>query len=155
LTNIFIELSVQIAKPVTMDALYREPTNVTPYISLDPNSGLFFIEGRSIPENAEMFYASVLTWLDQLVANPPASVQVSINLDFLNIASSKRLLFAMYKLYEAQAKGCRVSIKWYYDVSDKDMLEVGMDYSQMVEHIPFEYIALNSHKTIIPTLKVG
>jgi hypothetical protein len=138
-----------------MDALYREPTNVTPYIYLDPNSGLFFIEGRSIPENAEMFYSAVLTWLDQLVASPPASVQVSINLDFMNIASSKRLLFAMYKLYEAQAKGCRVTVKWYYDVNDKDMLEVGMDYSQMVEQIPFEYIALKSHKTIIPTLKVG
>jgi hypothetical protein len=138
-----------------MDALYREPTNVTPYIYLDPNSGLFFIEGRSIPENAEMFYSAVLTWLDQLVVSPPASVQVSINLDFMNIASSKRLLFAMYKLYEAQAKGCRVTVKWYYDVNDKDMLEVGMDYAQMVEQIPFEYIALNSHKTIIPTLKVG
>jgi len=138
-----------------MDALYRQPTNVTPYISFNAKTGLLFIEGRSIPENAEMYYAGVLSWLEELVANPPESIQLSINLDFLNIASSKRLLFAMYKLNEAREKGCKVSVKWYYDKRDQDMLEVGMDYAQMVDCIPFQYVELTSELTIIPSLKVG
>lgn len=138
-----------------MDTLYREPTNVTPYVAFNAETGLLFIEGRSIPENAEMYYAGILNWLDKLIVDPPAVIELSVNLDFLNIASSKRLLFAMYRLNEAREKGSHVHIKWYYDMRDQDMLEVGMDYSQMVDKIPFQFVPLTTELSIFPTLKVG
>ena len=127
-----------------MEILYREPTNVTPLISFNPNTGEFVIQGRSIPENAEMFYSSILGWLDCLCQDPPVKMVMTVKLEFLNIASSKRLLFMLYRMIEAKDKGCRVMVKWCYDERDQDMLEVGEDYSQMASEIPFEFVAYDT-----------
>lgn len=137
-----------------MEILYREPTNVTPLISFNPESGDFIIKGRSIPENAEMFYSSILGWLDCLCSEPPVKIVLTVQLEFLNIASSKRLLFILYRLIEAQQNGCRVMVKWCFDERDQDMQEVGEDYSQMVSEIPFEMIRFDS-KSMRGGLKVG
>lgn len=137
-----------------MEILYREPTNVTPYISFNPESGEFVIKGRSIPENAEMFYSSILGWLDCLCEDPPVKIVLTLQLEFLNIASSKRLLFILYRMIEARDKGSRVMVKWCYDERDQDMLEVGEDYAQMVSDIPFEFVAYD-HKTLNQSMKVS
>lgn len=137
-----------------MEILYREPTNVTPLVSFNPGNGEFIIKGRSIPENAEMFYSSILGWLDCLCQDPPVKIVLSVQIEFLNIASSKRLLFVLYRLLEAREKGCRVMVRWCYDERDEDMLEVGEDYAQMLSEIPFEFIAFDS-KSMRPVLKVG
>jgi hypothetical protein len=137
-----------------MEILYREPTNVTPLISFNPESGEFVMKGRSIPENAEMFYSSILGWLDCLCQDPPVKVVLTVQLEFLNIASSKRLLFILYRLIEAKENGCRVMVKWCYDERDQDMQEVGEDYSQMVSEIPFEFVIYDS-TSMRKDLKVG
>lgn len=137
-----------------MEILYREPTNVTPLISFNPKNGEFVIEGRSIPENAEMFYSSILGWLDCVCEEPPVKIVLNVKLEFLNIASSKRLLFILYKMIEVQEKGCRVMVRWCYDERDLDMLEVGEDYATMVSEIPFEFLAYDA-KSMQSNLKVG
>lgn len=137
-----------------MEILYREPTNVTPLINFNPTSGEFVIKGRSIPENAEMFYSSILGWLDCLCEEPPHKIVLNVQLEFLNIASSKRLLFILYRMMELQEKGCRVMTKWCYDERDHDMLEVGEDYATMVGGIPFEFVALDAEH-MRPNRKVG
>lgn len=137
-----------------MEILYREPTNVTPLVSFNPENGEFLMQGRSIPENAEMFYSSILGWLDCLCTEPPHKVVLTVQLEFLNIASSKRMLFIFYKMMEAQENGCRVMVKWCYDERDQDMLEVGEDYAQMVNGIPFEFVSFDA-KGMIPKRKVS
>ncbi len=137
-----------------MEILYRDPTNVTPYVSFNPESGEFVIKGRSIPENAEMFYSSILGWLECLCDDPPVKIVLTLQLEFLNIASSKRLLFILYRLLEARAKGSRVMVRWCYDERDQDMLEVGEDYAQMVTDIPFEYVSYDG-KSMMQSMKVS
>ncbi|TVR38108.1 MAG: DUF1987 domain-containing protein [Cryomorphaceae bacterium] len=144
MNNQFSDIDVQLVKRTAMEILYREPTNVTPLISFNPESGDFIIQGRSIPENAEMFYSSILGWLDCLCQDPPLKIVLTVELEFLNIASSKRLLFVLYRLLEARSKGCRVMVRWCYDRRDEDMLEVGKDYSQMVSDIPFEFLVYDA-----------
>ena len=39
-----------------MDAVNIEPSTKTPKVCLDAGSGVFEIEGRSIPENSTEFY---------------------------------------------------------------------------------------------------
>lgn len=102
-----------------------------------------------------MFYSSILGWLDCLCEDPPHKIVLNVQLEFLNIASSKRLLFILYRMMEAQEKGCLVMTKWCYDERDQDMLEVGEDYATMVSGIPFEFIALDASRMRPSNLKVG
>ena len=50
-----------------MNTLCIKETEDTPLIHYDPNSGIFKIEGNSIPENAYLFYDPILIWLDKYI----------------------------------------------------------------------------------------
>lgn len=123
-----------------MENLFIKSTALTPEVSFDFSAGDFSIKGKSIPEDAEEFYGPVLKWMDRFMEEPSSNVHLTIELEFFNISSSKRILFLMYKLNELANKGTNVKISWNYKENDDDMFEVGQDYAFMV-NIPFEFNA--------------
>lgn len=123
----------------TMEILVRRPTKTTPYVQLDPKAGVYLIAGRSIPIDAELFYRPVLNWLDRFAENPPPRIEFCFRFDFFNIASSKRILFILYKLADLRTKGCKVNVRWMYEKHDDDTLEIGQDYAYMIDDLDFEF----------------
>lgn len=130
-----------------MDGLRIEKTGDTPLVSLDPIAGKFIIEGKSVPDDAEEFYGPIFEWMEQYALSPNETTVFELDLEFFNIASSKRILFILYKFGEIAKAGKQVSIKWFHIESDYDMLEVGEDYAYMVK-IPFEFIAHKPHEKV-------
>lgn len=140
-----------------MEALIRQNTKATPYVHLDVASDTYVIGGRSIPIDAEIFYRPILNWLDGLQAEGKVkNIQFCFRFDFFNIASSKRILFILYKLVEMQKVGFNVIIRWMYEKNDDDMLEIGEDYAFMIHdlHFVFEEFDLEQLKKK-PHLKLG
>jgi len=123
-----------------MNDIRIEATPKTPYVNLNAFSGDFMFSGKSIPFDAESFYAPILNWLDLYKMTPASMTKVEIDLDFFNISSSKRLLFIMYKLNEIAQNGHNVLLKWHYYKDDDDMYEVGQDYAFMIQ-VPFEFVS--------------
>jgi hypothetical protein len=121
-----------------MEHLYIQNTALTPEISFSPQDGVFSIVGKSIPDDAEEFYQPVLDWMEEFSKASASAIHLTIELEFFNISSSKRILFLMYKLNELVDKGVNVRITWSYKENDDDMFEVGQDYAFMV-NIPFEF----------------
>lgn len=121
-----------------MEQLFIQSTALTPEINFSPKDGLFAIRGKSIPEDAEDFYQPVLDWMEEFSKTSTSNIHLTIELEFFNISSSKRILFLMYKLNELVDKGVNVKITWSYKENDDDMFEVGQDYAFMV-NIPFEF----------------
>jgi hypothetical protein len=130
-----------------MEAIIRTPTKSTPYVHLDRGTGTYLISGRSIPIDAELFYKPLLNWLEQLTLNPPKQLEFCFKFDFFNIASSKRILFILYKLSEMKLKGCQVTVRWMYEKQDDDNLELGKDYELMVDGIVFIYEVYDLEKS--------
>ncbi len=122
-----------------MEILVRRPTKTTPYVHLDLASNTYVIAGRSIPIDAEFFYLPVLNWIDGLSENPPREIQFCFRFDFFNIATSKRILFILYKLVELQSRGVIVNVRWMYEKFDEDMLEIGQDYACMIDELTFTF----------------
>ena len=60
-----------------------------------------------------------------------------MQLEYFNTSSSKCILDVFKKL-ESLA-GTEVSVKWYYEEDDEDMLEAGEDYEAIID-LPFEMI---------------
>lgn len=121
-----------------MDILSIKATALTPLVMFDPVQGNMKIEGRSIPENADDFWMPVLNWFESYMLSPINSTIFSINLEYFNISSSKRILFLLYKLNELAENGFDVKVEWNYRKEDEDMFEVGQDYAYMVK-VPFEF----------------
>ncbi|MFT6997651.1 MAG: hypothetical protein ACJAQ4_001405 [Cryomorphaceae bacterium] len=131
-----------------MKAFIRRPTKSTPYVHLDTREGTYLLAGRSIPIDAEQFFRPILNWVDDLSESSVSVIDFRFRFDFFNIASSKRILFILYKLADLQKKGVQVNIRWMYERFDEDMLEIGQDYSVMIEGLSFffEEYDLLEHK---------
>ncbi len=130
-----------------MENLYIVSTESTPLIDFNSETGILILEGKSIPTEAEDFYRPVLDWLDEYIKTPNTTSKLTLKLEYFNIASSKRILFILYKLNELVAKGIDVSAEWLYHEDEDDMLEVGQDFELMVE-IPFKFVEYNAFATV-------
>jgi hypothetical protein len=62
---------------------------------------------------------------------------VNIKLEYFNTSSSKCILDVFKKL--ETVGGTNMTINWYYEEDDEDMLEAGEDY-QAIINIPFKMI---------------
>ncbi len=117
-----------------MEILNLKGTEDTPNILLDKKNGIFEISGRSLPEDSAEFYRPVLDWISSYAAEPNASTDFVLKLEYFNTASSKLILDVLSALEEIKG----MKILWYFHDDDEDMEEAGQEFSELVE-IPFEF----------------
>lgn len=117
-----------------------EPTYKSPRVILNPIDGLFKIEGKSVLVNVEEFYRPILNWMDEFVESPTSKkVEFTFDVEYFNIASTKRFLFILFKLNQLSEEGIEVKVNWHYVNHDQYGLETGKDFAQMLS-LPFEFI---------------
>jgi hypothetical protein len=121
-----------------MDNLLIESTKKTPEIAFNAD-GRFRISGRSIPEDASKFYDELFDWVYNYSQNPAESTTVDIELEYFNSGSSKALLHILRMLAEFARKGNKLTINWYYEQGDDDIMERGEYYESILE-IKFNFI---------------
>jgi len=113
----------------------------TPIIYFKVN-GELTIMGRSINENIVEYYQPALDWLMLLKEKPPATITLTINLEYFNTKSSMIILHFFKILEEIQSKKLsKVQVNWLYEEDNQDMLESGNDYQSIVK-LPFALISL-------------
>jgi hypothetical protein len=123
-----------------MQHIEIEPTYKSPHVIFDPKEGKFRIEGKSILVNVEEFYQPLLDWMDNFVENPTTNqVEFTFDVEYYNLASTKRFLFFLFKLSELKNKKVNVKVNWLHVDQDKYVKETGEDLAQMLD-IPFNFI---------------
>jgi outer membrane translocation and assembly module TamA len=120
-----------------MDDMIIKGTSETPTIEFNPSKGNLLIEGRSIPENSIDFFAPLMDALEGY-NTPPSSFIIDFKLEYFNTSSSKCILDVLRKLQSSQSEETAVTINWHYDEDDDEILEIGQDYSHIIE-IPFNF----------------
>lgn len=122
-----------------MDALKVEATHDSPLIDLNPNNGIFLIEGKSYPEDTIDLYLPVVDWLEEYSENPLPKTIMKFKLDYFNSSSYKALLNILLKLEKAHGGASNVLVEWHYHTKDRDMKEAGEEFAELVE-LPFTFI---------------
>jgi len=117
-----------------MNNLIIEPTSSTPAIRFRED-GRLLIEGRSLPENVMKFYTPLIEWASKLAAQV---VKLDINLEYLNSASSKKLL-ELLKVFDANNHITTLIINWHYEMDDEDCLESGQIFEELLIKAQFRY----------------
>ncbi|HCY01257.1 MAG TPA: nuclear pore complex subunit [Bacteroidales bacterium] len=121
-----------------MELISIEGTPKTPTVSMNPQTGVIEIKGRSIPENSIEFYKPIVDWLEEYSKATAAKTVVNIHLEYFNTSSSKCILDVFKKL---EALKNNVIVNWYYEEDDEDMLEAGEDYESIIK-VPFKMIQI-------------
>lgn len=140
MANFYIFVPIKTTK-MSVNAYSAEQTAKTPFINFNPVDGIFELKGKSIPENAVVYYKPMMAWLDEYIQNPAANTALTIQLDYFNTSSSKCIvdIFKKLELIQKNGKG-QASITWMHNENDDDMLEAGEDYKSIIK-IPFNIIS--------------
>jgi hypothetical protein len=121
-----------------MDNLLIESTKKTPDVAFNTD-GRMRISGRSIPEDASRFYDELFEWVNLYIKSAAESTTIDIELEYFNSGSSKALLHILRALSEIVKNGNKLTINWYYEEGDDDIMERGEYYESILE-IKFNFI---------------
>lgn len=127
------------------------PTEETPYVCFNHITNVFEIKGKFVLPNVDEFYTPLFEWLDNAPFHKLEVINLIFNLDYFNIASSKRLLFILYRLNQMHKDGKKIIVTWCYRIEDDDMKEVGEDFAFMV-NLPFNFVGYNLNEEPITTI---
>lgn len=116
-----------------MEKVLIEPTRTTPLVKFDPDEGLLEMKGRSSPENSIQFYQIVLDKLDEFAHSDKSGIIVNMAFEYFNTSSSKCLFDVFKRLGKVSEFGKDITINWYFEEGDDDMMEAGEDYSDLLE----------------------
>ena len=133
-----------------MKVIEIRKTEKTPEIILDDEKRILQITGKCLPENIRDFSQLVIekleNYLNQLVPvsdgdNGKETFKVNFKLGYFNSAAAKFIADVLLLTDEYTQKGVGITVFWYFDEDDSDMLEAGQDISKMV-NVPMEYVAV-------------
>jgi hypothetical protein len=103
----------------------------TPGIDFNENGGLV-IKGRSIHEDPDEFYNPVVAWVEEYCKSPAGSTIVDVELEYFNSGSAKFILIILQLLTNHIPDHNDLTINWYYEDGDDDILERGQYYSSLL-----------------------
>jgi hypothetical protein len=124
-----------------MENFILEPTKSTPSVYFNKH-GVLIISGKSLPEDSLSFYKPILDNVREFVEkNPNDSIQITIEMEYVNTSSSKMLL----TLLEIPIKaGFQTSIVWAYEEGDDDIEELGTFIEESL-NVDFTYKVMHDH----------
>ena len=114
-----------------MNTLVIEGTKHTPQILFDAEQNSLVVKGRSLPENANDFYQSVLKWIDNYIESKPDKTNISFDLDYFNTASAKAIFSILRKMEHLHNNNKNTEAIWYYDIDDEDLKDVGIEFQNI------------------------
>ncbi len=120
-----------------LTAIKLEKTHNTPLITLDAGNQVFEIKGRSIPEDALKFYLPIMDWIEKYAKAPNDYTEFSIDLEYFNSSSAKRLMKILSLLEQIPNTGKQIKIIWKYQEGDELIEERGVELQESLK-IPFE-----------------
>jgi len=107
--------------------LYFANTEDTPEINLDAENAIFEISGRSLPENINHIFSPVIEWFNDYFNEPLTETVMSINLEYFNSATAKKIVELLLMLENNFKIGRKIKVIWYYKKNDITMQKKGED----------------------------
>lgn len=124
-----------------MKQLVIEPSKTSPEINLSP-SGTLKLKGRSIHENTQDFFDSVLNWVDEYINEPAETTFVDIQLEYFNSSTAKYLIVMLQKLKSVRLRDKKYFVNWFYEEGDEDILERGQYFASVLD-MDFNFVEMS------------
>jgi len=128
-----IKLTLPI-KPVS--PLLLAADELTPYVEFDKKREIFHIEGKSLLDNPNPFFAPLKDWLIKYSNEPNSNTVLDVKFEYFNIATSREFL-DLIKILETIPSS---KVIWQFSEDDEDMEELGQELAELVS-VPFEFHA--------------
>jgi hypothetical protein len=113
------------------------PTENTPEFLLNPE-GIIKIKGRGLIVNEIEVSEQIMNWIDEYICNPANTTDVIIAFEYLNSFSTVFLVSILRKLSQVIKQKKKLTIRWYFEDGDDDILERG-EYISSAYNLPIDF----------------
>ena len=118
---------------MTLSPLHIAATDETPEVDFIPENGLLRMVGRSLPENAYVFYQPLIEWFKEFAPTASSPIVMEMQMDYFN-SSSGRFIFEILTILESNPKSrALVTINWICDHDDELMIEKGEELKSLID----------------------
>lgn len=115
----------------------------SPFILLDPESGIIEISGRSFLEDSELFYKPVIEWIEEYIKSPSPKTIFICKLEYYNNSASKIIYTLIRKMDNRICYPNKLEIQWFYQKNDDEMKEKGEDMTHAIKNAEVKFIEIN------------
>jgi hypothetical protein len=126
-----------------MEEIIIEATKSSPSVRGDSEGRVLEIAGKSYPENAARFFAPIMDWVAEALSAAGASMDLNIELIYLNSSSSKALFNLFEALERSAAQGARIVVNWRYHQDNDTALECGEEFKEDLSSLTFNLVEIN------------
>jgi hypothetical protein len=121
-----------------MEKYIKTPTEYTPTVYFDAQSGEMIISGKSVPFNPSEFYIPVFEWLRIYMERPASTTTFTIALSYCNSSTINWLKDILKLLKKMDKPESNFTLVWQHDGHDEDSLELGQELARY-SGIRFKY----------------
>ena len=114
-----------------MSTIDIKETMKTPAIKGDSLEGTLSIKGKSLPENARVFYEPLMVWFTEFTHSHPNVIQVDLDIEYYNTSSSS-IIFKILDSLKKISTESKMTINWHYEEDDLEMEEIGLDFQKIL-----------------------
>jgi hypothetical protein len=107
-----------------LDEVHILPTDSTPEVLLNPE-GIIKIKGRGLIINKFEVLDQIMNWINEYISNPADITNVIVAFEYLNSFSTAILVSILNKLSQINQQTKKLTIRWYFEDGDDDILERG------------------------------
>jgi SiaC family regulatory phosphoprotein len=125
-----------------MGNIYQSPSEDGPEINFNEEDKTFKITGNSYPENCEKIYEPILHFIDNYKIEEHKVLNFHFHFNLINSTSTVYVAQMVVKIAGLVKNGLTVSIKWYYDKFDEELLDLGEKLAT-ISKLPIEFIAVD------------
>ena len=114
-----------------MENITLQSSPNTPYfpeVNFDITAGICEIKGESYMEETYKFYLPLINWIKDYIKDINKKLELNIKLIYLNTSSTKCVLDILELLKDYEDDGGEVSVIWFYDKDDPDMIDEVEDF---------------------------
>jgi hypothetical protein len=106
------------------------PTQSTPSVEADWDTGQLKLAGESYPENTYDFFADIIAWVDAYLAANQSPLRVELHLNYLNTSSIRAMIDVFDRLQAAYEAGRELVVTWLYDSRNPRSAELGEEFKE-------------------------
>ncbi len=111
-----------------MEEIHIEKTYSTPSVRFILASQTLELEGKLIPENADVVFAPIMSWIEKYFQSEKAELTLCFRLYYYNTSASKRLYHLCRKMDDFFKLGRKIKIRWEYEEGDEDSCLDAQDF---------------------------
>ncbi|MEQ9466037.1 MAG: DUF1987 domain-containing protein [Ekhidna sp.] len=115
------------------EVFITESTRTTPYTCVNYSNGKVDVKGRSSPENTMEFYDPFIKAIALLKETGQPKIEANFRLIYFNTSSARCIYLIIRELKTLEEHGKKVTINWFAEEDDEDMVETGLDFQDIVD----------------------